>query len=209
VSLIWLVHQLIPQATVRKVALSVTLFVLACSTFSHARIFSDEERLWRLNLKHNPNAWAAAGNLGALFMEEGRVPEAITVLESGRQLAPTSFDINANLGMAYAKAGRLVESQAIFENLIERQQATAGVWSSLGHVHALKQEWEAAARCFRAAIGREQNDPRPLVALIEVYLRSNKRDQAKAVLREAMSQFPRDESFEALFRRLNDADPRP
>jgi tetratricopeptide (TPR) repeat protein len=68
------------------------------------------ERAEVLEAKKKARSNGALAGLGRIELAEGRVPEAIALLESARALDPEDSQVHALLGAAYRRAGRAAEA---------------------------------------------------------------------------------------------------
>jgi protein O-mannosyl-transferase len=76
---------------------------LAVLTMRQAAVYHDEETLWRANIRQNPDAWMAYGNLGRLLTERGEMAEAVQVLGAGVRLKPDDSNLRGLYGDALLK----------------------------------------------------------------------------------------------------------
>ena len=58
-------------------AAGMAVAVLACLTCQHEKVLADGRTLWEDNLAKNPNSWKVCMNLSVIYLEEGRMEEAI------------------------------------------------------------------------------------------------------------------------------------
>jgi Flp pilus assembly protein TadD len=84
--------------------------VFGARAFAHARVFHDEETLWRRTLARNPAAWIAHNNLGILLATRGEAAEAEAHFRRVLVLEPSHSGALANLGYLLDLAGRDAEA---------------------------------------------------------------------------------------------------
>ena len=75
----------------------------ALATYRDAKPYVSAEALYRRTLAENPDAWLAQGNLGAILLDRGEIPEAIDHLRRARALNPVYPEPANNLANAYAR----------------------------------------------------------------------------------------------------------
>ncbi len=85
---------------------------VAAGVFTHQRNhgYRSELALWEDTAEKAPRNARALSNLGSIFLESGRVLEAIRALEEAERLDPRAVEIHANLCIAYVRLGRHAEA---------------------------------------------------------------------------------------------------
>jgi len=106
--------------------------LLAIQSHRYARIFRDEEVLWRFNVAKNPTSAIAADNLAITLASLGRLPEALVWFEKSAQLNPEFAQGQNDLGMALVQNGRPAEALAAFERAVRTKPNFALACDNLG-----------------------------------------------------------------------------
>jgi len=96
-------------------ATAIVLTLLAWQSYSYAQIYIGPEKLWSYTLEQNPASWLAHNNLGNVFLETGRVPEAVAEYNTALQLKPSMTEAHNNLGFALEQSGRTSEAIEHYE----------------------------------------------------------------------------------------------
>ncbi|MDO8543458.1 MAG: tetratricopeptide repeat protein [Opitutaceae bacterium] len=105
------------MATTATAAILVSFSILG---WRHARIFADDETLWRATLKTNPKSVLAHNNLGVLLVDAGRPADAIEHYERALETNPGLVDTRYNLGKALARVPeRMPEAIRQFEAVLQ------------------------------------------------------------------------------------------
>jgi tetratricopeptide (TPR) repeat protein len=95
----------------RQCALSVLLlFALGTLTWRQAHIYRDVETLWRDTLAKHPDVWLAHNNLGNVFLQEGKISDAIGHYEQALRSQPDFIEAHNGLGNALFRQGRFPEA---------------------------------------------------------------------------------------------------
>ena len=122
----------------------------AC-THQRNRDYRSELALWEDTVRKAPQNARAHSNLGSIFLEAGRVDEAIQALMEAERLDPRAPEIHANLCIAYVRLGRHVEAveQGEIAVRLAPEQVDARVnlaraLSGLGRVDEAVKQLEAA-----------------------------------------------------------------
>ena len=87
------------------VASATGVAVLAWSSHQYAAVFASPEAFWTCAVERNPAAWIAHCNLGNVFFETGRVPEAKEQYERALRFNPRMAEAHNNLGRVLEQEG--------------------------------------------------------------------------------------------------------
>lgn len=89
-------------------ALALSFLVVGCASGSDPSTPSPTESIPVLESRvfDNPNSVPDLVRLGRAYREAGRHPQAVSMLESARRLAPTDAEVVVELGLAYEAAER-------------------------------------------------------------------------------------------------------
>lgn len=121
-------------------AIIATLVIIACIfTISNNRIWQNDISYWSYISRSNPSEAGAINNLGAAYLREGKIDEAIPFLEKASQTEPSNVAGHANLGVVYLQVGRqedavrelemahqLAPDNQDIEQLLEQVRQSAG-----------------------------------------------------------------------------------
>jgi protein O-mannosyl-transferase len=123
---------------------------------AHARMFHDDQTLYRETLARNPGCWMAHYNLGLIWSQmPGRLDEAVAEFRESIRLKPDLVEAHDNLGNALLQTpGGLEDAIAEYREAIRldpkayRAHYNLGfVWSHLpGHIDDTIDEYEIAVR---------------------------------------------------------------
>ncbi len=127
------------------------LGLLGFQTFSYAKLFADQEQLWRYNLQYNPGMWAARYQLGSLLGRQGQLDEAIRQLQECVRINPDFYNAQFDLGLFLFNVGRYSESADCFKEVFRLNPANGEIHAYLaeallkaGHAAESRKEKEAA-----------------------------------------------------------------
>jgi tetratricopeptide (TPR) repeat protein len=107
------------------VAAVLVVFVLAIATFNQARIYVDEETLWRDTLRKNPEAWMAHNNLGRVYGFRGEFDKAIEHFQRTIDLYPEYYIAETNLAEALIYVAQYEEAAGHLRNALSIEPAHA------------------------------------------------------------------------------------
>ncbi len=159
---------------------------------------------WRTVIQISPDNAAALVNLGAAFIESGRLDEAVSTLESAQKLKPSQMGY-ANLGTAYARAQRYPEAVASYRKALEQAGNNYMVWGNLAGVYARMKELNGQAKqtyLHAIEIGEQsrKDNPRDAVvqkSLAEYYARTGNTMLARQRMDAALALSPRSPDIQA------------
>ncbi len=90
-------------------------------------------------------------NLGSLYLDQGRITEALPLLIEAETIVPGDGKIHATLGKLYLRQGNLVEAQASFEKAAAIDPASAPIHFQLGQTYRKEGKTEQAQIEFAKA----------------------------------------------------------
>lgn len=146
------------QAPARGVGIFV-LFILAVLTFFQARLYRNDETLFRHNIAWNPKAWAAHNNLGlALAARAQTEAEWDTAMDHYRlalEANPVFADAHINLGAALGRRGEYDEALGHFRVALRIKPASIEARNNLGFALLSRGKYAEAARELEQVIAMQ------------------------------------------------------
>jgi superkiller protein 3 len=138
-------------------------------------------------LKRDPKNARASLGAGEAFLHEGKLDDAKPHFDQAVQLDPSLKPYLLEYAVALAEAGH--DDQAL--PLLVQFPDDAGACAKAGQLYLKAHQPEKAAESFASAM---RLDPTPAnrLALATAYLRSNQKDKAVPLLKEALSASPND-----------------
>lgn len=133
--------------------------------------------------------------LGKLYLDSGRIGEAVEHLALAALLAPANAVFLAELGMAYLRADRLTEAADAFRRALQLRPDLGAVHFQLGNLQRRLGAPEAAASSYRRAVALSPSVVHPYINLGITLQEMMDYEGAVTVLRQAVAVAPR--SFEA------------
>lgn len=130
---------------------------LAVGTWRQARIWLDDETLWRHAAQLDPSSSIAASNLGAELRLRGRLAESVVQSERALLLRPGYAQAHLNLGLATAAQGRAVEAEGHFRRALELRPRSAPAHAGFGALLETQGRLDESLQHFHLAL---QIDPR-------------------------------------------------
>jgi len=142
-----------PALTVVSGVLVVSaIFVLALATWRQAKIWHDDETLWRHAAGLDPASSIAASNLGLGLRLQGRQAEAIEQSERALLLKPAYAEAHLNIGLAKAAQGHAGEAERHFRHVLQIRPRSAPAYVGLGALFETQGRLDEALEHFRRAL---------------------------------------------------------
>ncbi len=99
-----------PMQPVLAGIVAAAVVLLAWGSHAYADVFDGPEKLWTYTVEHNPASWLAHNNLGNIYLETNRAPQAIDEYQKSLQINSRGVEAHSNLGFAYEQMGRTTEA---------------------------------------------------------------------------------------------------
>jgi len=152
-ALTWAVADLTALYRHRRVALSTAAILIIAALSSGAWVqtsyWRDSETLFRHALAVTTNNDVAENNLGIVFLGQGKLDEAISLLQSAADLRPDNSPAHENLAKALLQKGRVADALVHYRKLLELQpddmevhNIVGTVLTQQGHVAEGVEEWQ-------------------------------------------------------------------
>jgi tetratricopeptide (TPR) repeat protein len=108
--------------------------VLSWCAWGQASYWHDSEKLFRHALAVTTNNDVAENNLGIVFLGQGKIDEAISLLQSAVDLRPDNSPAHENLAKALLQKGRVDDALIHYRKLLELQPDNMEVHNIVGTV---------------------------------------------------------------------------
>jgi Tfp pilus assembly protein PilF len=107
---------------------------LSCSAWIQTSYWSDSETLFRHALAVTANNDVAENNLGIVFLQKGKVDQAISLLQAAVDLRPDNSPAHENLAKALLQKGQVADALVHYRKLLELQPDNIEVHNIVGTV---------------------------------------------------------------------------
>src|SRR6266545_21077 len=179
----------------RGVIVSAALLVVASLgtlTWRQAATYADIETLWHTTLAKNPECWMAHTNLGLVFLEKGKIDDAIAHYRSALQMQPDWWDAEYNLGTALLAKGQVDEAILHCEKAVAMRPTDPDALVSLANLVLQKGRIDEAIAHYQKAIMIRPDDFLARYGLGHALLEKGELDSAIEVCRSALLLRPSD-----------------
>jgi tetratricopeptide (TPR) repeat protein len=100
------------------VAIPLVLLTLGTLTWRHARVFQNQEILWRDTIAKNPHSAMAHCSLGNVLLKSGRLSAAAAQYELALRISPDYVEAHGNLGSVFLEERRFRDAIAHYEQAV-------------------------------------------------------------------------------------------
>jgi tetratricopeptide (TPR) repeat protein len=164
---------------------------------------------YRLAMKADPDAAFLSEELSDLYIQAGRVREAVSDAEEALKANPNDVGSRRVLGRIYTRMigdpqqGRIDEKmlpRAIeqYQKIVEIQPADTETWLMLGRLHKVAQDSVAAEKAYKKVLELEPGNEDALTGLAVVYSDVGDAKAAAEVLRRVVDKSPSVKTLSAL-----------
>ena len=122
------------QRAILSTAAIVVIAALSCCAWVQTSYWRDSETLFRHALAVTTNNDVAENNLGIVFMGQGKLDEAISLLQSAVDLRPDNSPAHENLAKALLQKGRGSDALVHYRKLLDLQPDNMEVHNIVGTV---------------------------------------------------------------------------
>ena len=122
------------QRTILGIAGTLVIGTLTSCAWVQTSYWRDSERLFRHAAAVTTNNDVADNNLGIVFLGQGKVDEAIALLQTAADLRPDNSPAHENLAKALLQKGRVAEALIHYRKLLELQPDNMEVHNIVGTV---------------------------------------------------------------------------
>jgi protein O-mannosyl-transferase len=122
------------QRTILSAAALLTILVLSWRAWAQTWYWRDSETLFKHALAVTTNNDVAENNLGIVFLRQGKLDEAISLLQAAVDLRPDNSPAHENLAKALLQKGKIADALIHYQKLLELQPDNIEVHNIVGTV---------------------------------------------------------------------------
>ncbi|HVW20424.1 MAG TPA: tetratricopeptide repeat protein [Opitutaceae bacterium] len=174
----------------RATASAALACALGALSFRQARMYGDQERLYRATIARNPECWMAYNNLGNTLVAAGRAAEAVPEYEEALRLRPGYAEADFDLGFALLATGRPLEAIRPLEAAARLRPGEAGAQFALGNALSQAGDLPQAEDHFRRALELRPSYPEAEFNLGLAVIRQGRPAEARACWEAALRMDP-------------------
>jgi tetratricopeptide (TPR) repeat protein len=172
------------QRTILSAAALLTIVVLSWRAWVQTWYWRDSETLFKHALAVTTNNDVAENNLGIVYLRQGNVDEAISLLQAAVDLRPDNSPAHENLAKALLQKGRVADALTHYRKLLELQPDNIEVHNIVGTVLMQQRRIREGVEEWQKVLAIQPDNGNAMSNLAWVFATSpddSLRDGAKAV----------------------------
>ncbi len=150
------------------------------------KVFREDIVGYETVLRRTPDDVGLHDDLALLYLEVGRIDDAISQFSESTRLVPGKAAAHFNLGTALITAGRMNEAMVRFRKALELDPDYTPALNNLGSLLAASGQLEEAAACYRRVLEIAPRSAQALNNLGSVLVRLDRVAEALTYLRRAL-----------------------
>ena len=195
IAVVWTVGELLERRRRWLIPVAVAtvaiIAALTVRTWFQVRYWATSESLYTRTLAVAPHNPQINYNLGTVYSDQQRYPEAIEQYREAVRLEPGLFNAWCNLALALvAQGGDLTEAAGVGDAIVTRAPNLADSHVARGIVAFARQDIDLAERCAAEALQRDERSPRAHLLQGKVYAARNNLPMAESEFRRATELSP-------------------
>ncbi|GAB4148987.1 MAG: tetratricopeptide repeat protein [Planctomycetota bacterium] len=131
---------------------------LGSLAFAHARVFTDEETLWRETIRSRPNAWLAQTNLGNLLDRRDGPGAGLQHHLAALEIEPDAFESLNAVGNDLARHGEFDRAREVLERALAVRPEDPLTCNNLGALEGAAGNWAEARIWFERGIEKDPDN---------------------------------------------------
>ncbi len=135
------------------------ILVLIGFAWKQTSYWKNGETIWARAIACTKDNDAAHFNLGAVYLLNGRVDDAIAEFRSALQINPHVAEAEYNLGSAYLQKGDAADAVSHFQSALKINPHFEQAQFSLGNICLQSHQWREAIPHYKAALQMNPDNP--------------------------------------------------
>jgi len=170
--------------------------------------YEKAEKEYREVLRLTPEDPTSLGQLGRIYLDQGQMPQAYSLLKKSAELQPDDPEIQVKLGTTFLWAGAYAEARDAAQQVLEKQPGNEQALLLLVDASRKPDDIEAARKLVQSLREKDQDRARYHLALGSLDLRQNDPARAESEFKAALNLDPKSSdanvALASLYWRRND-----
>jgi len=175
----------------------IIIFMLSAAAGMRARVWKDEITLWTDNVRKAPDNAYTHNNLGAAYVQEGRLTEGLAQFKDTVRLKPDYSPAYSNIGSLLAMNAQYDEAEKYFLMALKHNPDADRVLVNLGRLNQLRGKKNTALGYYKEAAAFNQKNPIPYFLAGTITAEAGYCPQARNLFRTAAKLEPENKTFAA------------
>jgi Tfp pilus assembly protein PilF/mono/diheme cytochrome c family protein len=150
------------------------------------KVFREDIVGYETVLRRTPDDVGLHDDLALLYLEVGRIDDAISQFSESTRLVPGKAAAHFNLGTALIASGRMNDATVRFRKALDLDPNYTPALNNLGSLLAASGQLEEAAACYRRVLDIAPRSAQALNNLGSVLMRLDRAEEALTYLRRAL-----------------------
>jgi serine/threonine protein kinase/cytochrome c-type biogenesis protein CcmH/NrfG len=159
-------------------------------TYHDLGLFDKATAAFKNALRYSPNDSAIYYQLGTVAMDQFYDREAEAYFLEGLKINPDHVLILAALGRLYIRMNQASAAISVLRQVTQRDPAMGEGWYELGRAHMKAKEWKLALSALEQARQWNFDEAEIYSAMASCYLKTNKKAEARQMVRESLQRDP-------------------
>lgn len=131
--------------------------------------------------------YLAKGNIALGYWKQGKLDDAISVLEDLKERGCNDANMFLNLSTIYIQAGQLDKAAQVLDHARRNKMTGDGFSDNEGHLAILEGDWDKASKIYKKLLEkRNPSFPEAYVHAAQVFIHNKDTDKALELLNEAL-----------------------
>ena len=174
----------------RPILAAALLLALGVLTWKQCGLYANEELFWQKTIRSNPDCWIGHGNLGHIYMQQGRIDEAFTHFQRALEINPSDVEAHSNFGAVLEQEGRIDEAIAQYHQALQIKPDDVQAHNNLGRVLFKTGKVDEAIAQFQNALQTKPDSADTLNNLGSALSQEGRLDEAIARFQQALQISP-------------------
>ena len=159
-------------------SLLIILSLYSFAVIQRNKIWLDGYSLWSDTVKKSPSGFKPHNNLGNVYLDQGRINEAIEEFQTALKLNPNYVEIHGSLGNVYLDQGRINEAIKEFQTALKLNSKDVKAHNNLGIAYEKQGQIDEAIKEYKLALTLNPNYAEVYGNLGNVYLDQGRINEA-------------------------------
>jgi tetratricopeptide (TPR) repeat protein len=156
--------------------------------------YPEAETAYRQALVYTPYAWFVHAGLGSVYLQQGRLQEALTYCQTALSICPNALDVRSNLALIYQQKGDPKRAYQEIQTILQTAPGDARTLHALGNLYASTNQLDSAAVSYERAL-RIDPAPQTHTNLADIYRAQGRLRDALPHYQKAIRSFPNNPSI--------------
>ncbi len=171
----------------KKILGVIIVILLIVFSWKASWVWRTNESLYKNVIKHSPRAYTAHNNLGNLYLDQRRLPQAYLHLKRALEIEPSFLETQLNLARYYYFKKDIRRAKGLCRGVLKKDPQNFRAWDFLGVFYLKEGNLKEAQRCLLTAISINPQCASLWYDLYQFYQEAHNLKKAQYALNKAIS----------------------